>query len=510
MDRSKTCGSAALLSCACIISAISITALAAPDKPTSVRPEARQTTADAVKQAETAESRLAQNITYQGRLRQNGQLANGSFNINFGLYESPSGGSPLATSGVLAVSVSQGVFTVELPFGTSLFNGSDRWLQLIVNGSPLMPRQKINPTPFAYTGDRLEWPVSESRDGLFMSLSNTQAGGGDTVFFRNQDEQNQAYIGSIFAGVEAFSADEIGVLTQTNTGAALQARRNDASGAAFVTLANTDSQGVFAESTTSTSFTANAVRAIQSAPGNNDTPAVFGQNIDADSYGIGVRGEGGWQGVYGFGDGDGTASYYGVRGFADSGSGGTGYAIYGSTGGSGTRWAGYFVGNTNVTGTLSKGAGSFKIDHPLDPFNKFLYHSFVESPEMMNIYNGQARIDASGSATIQMPDYFQALNRDFRYQLTPIGAPMPNLYIAREMTEDGVFVISGGVPGAKVSWQVTGVREDAFANANRIPVEAWKTGDAVGKLLHPEAFGRSAAEGIDASREAAEARKSSN
>jgi len=87
---------------------------------------------------------------------------------------------------------------------------------------------------------------------------------------------------------------------------------------------------------------------------------------------------------------------------------------------------------------------------------------------------------------------------------------MPNLYIAHEMTEQGVFVIAGGVPGAKVSWQVTGVREDAFANANRIPVEEWKSGDAVGKLLHPESFGRGHSEGIDASREASEARKLGN
>ena len=46
------------------------------------------------------------------------------------------------------------------------------------------------------------------------------------------------------------------------------------------------------------------------------------------------------------------------------------------------------AGNLDVTGTISKGGGTFKIDHPLDPTNKYLYHSFVESPDMMNIYNG--------------------------------------------------------------------------------------------------------------------------
>src|SRR5262245_7688863 len=39
-------------------------------------------------------------------------------------------------------------------------------------------------------------------------------------------------------------------------------------------------------------------------------------------------------------------------------------------------------GNLDVIGNVSKGGGSFKIDHPLDPENKFLFHSFVESPDM--------------------------------------------------------------------------------------------------------------------------------
>ncbi|HMB91945.1 MAG TPA: hypothetical protein VKP65_13915, partial [Rhodothermales bacterium] len=62
--------------------------------------------------------------------------------------------------------------------------------------------------------------------------------------------------------------------------------------------------------------------------------------------------------------------------------------------------AGQFVGDVNVSGTLSKGGGSFKIDHPLDPANKYLAHSFVESPDMMNVYNGNAVLDAAGEAVV--------------------------------------------------------------------------------------------------------------
>jgi hypothetical protein len=145
-------------------------------------------------------------------------------------------------------------------------------------------------------------------------------------------------------------------------------------------------------------------------------------------------------------------------------------------------------GTLTVTGTVSKGGGSFKIDHPLDPANKYLYHSFVESPDMMDIYNGVATLDAHGTLWVTLPDYFQALNREFRYQLTSIGRPQPSIYIAEEISGNR-FKIAGGKPGGKVSWQVTGIRQDAFANAHRIPVEEDKPQQEQGHYLHPELFG---------------------
>jgi|HubBroStandDraft_4_1064222.scaffolds.fasta_scaffold01166_12 hypothetical protein len=145
-------------------------------------------------------------------------------------------------------------------------------------------------------------------------------------------------------------------------------------------------------------------------------------------------------------------------------------------------------GDVSIKGSLSKGSGSFKIDHPLDPANKYLYHSFVESPDMMNVYNGLATLDAHGAAWITLPTYFEALNRNFRYQLTSIGRPQPSLYIAREVSGNR-FRISGGKPAGKVSWQVTGIRHDAYADANRIQVEVEKPSQEQGHYLHPELFG---------------------
>jgi hypothetical protein len=150
------------------------------------------------------------------------------------------------------------------------------------------------------------------------------------------------------------------------------------------------------------------------------------------------------------------------------------------------------VGNLAVTGTLSKGGGSFKIDHPLDPANKYLYHSFVESPDMMNIYNGNVRLDESGAAWVEMPEWFEALNREFRYQLTAVGAPAPNLYVAEKIA-DCRFRVAGGPAGAEVSWQVTGVRHDPYALAHRIAVEVEKEEEKKGTYLYPDLYEQASA-----------------
>lgn len=147
----------------------------------------------------------------------------------------------------------------------------------------------------------------------------------------------------------------------------------------------------------------------------------------------------------------------------------------------------YEHGTGGVTGLWQTSGGTYKIDHPLDPANKYLYHSFVESPEMMNVYNGNVVLDAAGEAIVEMADWFEALNKTFRYQLTPIGAPGPNLYVSQEINGN-TFRIAGGTPGMKVSWQVTGVRQDPFASENRVQVEVEKESFNKGKYLHPRAW----------------------
>src|SRR5262249_37093110 len=121
-----------------------------------------------------------------------------------------------------------------------------------------------------------------------------------------------------------------------------------------------------------------------------------------------------------------------------------------------------------------------------DPANKYLSHSFVESPDMMNIYNGSITTDQSGEAIVTLPDYFEALNRDFRYQLTVIGQ-FAQAIVASKISGNR-FTIKTDRPGVEVSWQVTGVRQDAYANKHRIPVEQQKSERERGYYIHPTLF----------------------
>jgi hypothetical protein len=137
-------------------------------------------------------------------------------------------------------------------------------------------------------------------------------------------------------------------------------------------------------------------------------------------------------------------------------------------------------GQTRV-GILSKAAGAFVIDHPLDPGGKILNHFFVEGPEMLNIYRGSVMLGADGRTEVILPDYFSALNRSPMVQLTGVGTS--DVYL-EEKVNGNRFAI-GGTPGAEVYWQVTGERRDVSAEVTRrlMPVEQSKTGGLVGRML---------------------------
>jgi trimeric autotransporter adhesin len=112
----------------------------------------------------------------------------------------------------------------------------------------------------------------------------------------------------------------------------------------------------------------------------------------------------------------------------------------------------------------------------------------------MNIYNGNVITDTEGNATVVLPDYFEALNRDFRYQLTVIGK-FAQAAVAGEI-KNNRFSVKTDQPNVKVSWQVTGIRNDALANAHFLTVEEEKPESQRGLFLNPEHYGQPKSKGI--------------
>ena len=202
-------------------------------------------------------------------------------------------------------------------------------------------------------------------------------------------------------------------------------------------------------------------------------------------YGVQNAGSTGGGGVYGLST---LSNGNGVIGEAN-----TGTMAFGVWGLSTTGEAGHFSGDVDIVGTLSKDGGSFKIDHPLDPANKYLYHSFVESPDMMNIYNGNVVTDSNGYATVTLPEWFEALNRDFRYQLTVLDDSDGDAFVMAKVVgkvADNQFTIRTSAANVEVSWQVTGIRQDPWANAHRIQVEVDKPEYERGFYRAPELYGQ--------------------
>ena len=313
----------------------------------------------------------------------------------------------------------------------------------------------------------------------FQSLQNDDLGGGNTALGANALQDNTDGSSNTAVGNNAGSINTTGSM---NTFLGDSANATSGQG----TLTNAAAIGAFALVSQSNSI----------ALGGTGAHAVnVGIGTAAPAYTLDVKDSGlGGGGIAASTTVAGHPAISGVN-YATSGDANGGYFLSESSGVAGIvaanlagGAAAQFQGNVSITGTLTKGGGSFKIDDPIDPANKYLSHSFVESPDMMNIYNGTVTLDAHGRAVVTMPDWFSALNRDFQYQLTAIGAPGPKLYIAEKM-RGNTFRIAGGKKGQEVSWQVTGVRQDAWANVHRIPTEEAKPIDEHGKYLHPELYG---------------------
>jgi hypothetical protein len=465
-------------------------------------------------------------FTYQGTLNEADAPANGIYDMRFRVWDDLTPGAPDNQIGSIFtnpfVNVTDGLFTIELDLDDAAFQtGAQRYLQIDVrfNGDPtyttLLPRQHIVFTPRSFYA--LESGTAQLAQGLDLPIT---AAGGDAdlnpanVLFHIQnfgttgvavraDGKTTGVLGLVanFTSVP-ITPSGVGVLGMsrffglygvTQEGVAVLGESLTGTGSRFIT-----------NSSSTTKYGVEAISRNGSTAGffelndftGNGLPALIGTTNSTGSGAIAIEGiiESNNPGPFS------TA----VRG-RNRGTGQLGIGVWGSHGGGGwgiygqsiSGLAGRFDGDVAIIGTLSKSGGSFKIDHPQDPKNMYLSHSFVESPDMKNIYDGVVVLDKFGQALVTLPSYFNALNQDFRYQLTTIGGYAP-VYIATEieLSNNAQFTIAGGTPGLKVSWQVTGIRHDAWANQNRIPTEEYKEPQNQGKYLNPEAFGQPRKNGI--------------
>jgi hypothetical protein len=157
--------------------------------------------------------------------------------------------------------------------------------------------------------------------------------------------------------------------------------------------------------------------------------------------------------------------------------------------------AGAFIGDVTIVGKLNvTGTKNFKIDHPLDPENKYLYHAAIESSEVLNVYSGNVTTDGNGEAVVTLPEWFESINKDFRYQLTVVGTFAQA--IVGNKIKDNRFTIKTNAANIEVSWQVTGVRSDAAILKHPFKLEENKPQSERGSYLTPDAYNQPEERGI--------------
>jgi hypothetical protein len=484
-----------------------------------------------------AQATVPATMSYQGVLRDAGGTIppDDEYPFVFCIYNAATGGSllwqesqDLLVTGGLFNAILGAVTPFNLPFDVPY------WLETTVNGSTLSPRVQLASSPYAQRAAVAEALAGGGGSGI---------GGGGTVNhlpkFTGATTVGNSMVYEIGSRVgmgttnpraalhvENISGGPALVLSEPNnnwldlwtgnsTGvSAINIKR----GGSYVTSLTESAEGFYVSRTAVLGgivlssimpdpSTAAAVSAKYTGTSTADYAGLYGESAPSDFYGYGGKFRGGFTGAYGLVQPTGYDYYFGLRGDATGGSGtnygvyglavgsGVNYGVYGHTYGGSANYAGMFYGDVHVSNNLTVGGSkSFRIDHPLDPANKYLNHFCVESDRVLNTYTDTVVLDGAGEAWVELADWFDALNRDPHYQLTCVGGFAP-VYVAEKITGNR-FKIAGGTPGLEVSWQVTAVRSDPTIAKHRLPVEQDKPAAERGKYLEPELYGASETERI--------------
>ena len=469
-------------------------------------------------------------FTYQGKLNDTGNPANAVYDMQFKLCNAATGVTCNQTGVTItnpSVQVTNGVFTVQLnsagEFGATAFDGADRFIEIdvrpagnAVSYQQLLPRQKITSAPYAIQslnattattatnatqlGGTAASQFVQTGDARLSDARPPTAGNANYIqnTMSQQSSSNFNITGNGTAG-GTLSGNAVNATTQYNIGNSrvlsvagtsnLFAGLGAGTGASNIGLSN-----VFVGASAGNgNSTGNQNSFMGSAAGLNNTT---GSN---NSFFGAVAGQINTVGEYNTIVGSAANLNANNRVFttligSNALATGNDQIVLGKVAGN------YFVngvngfrpadtvqipGNLVVTGSITGASKSFKIDYPLDPLNKTLTYTSIESPDIKNIYDGNVTTDGDGEATVTLPHYFEALNKDYRYQLTVIGT------FAQAIVSDEIkgnsFKIKTDKPGVKVSWQVTGIRRDKFAEDNRVPNVQDKPESERGKCLYAPA-----------------------
>jgi hypothetical protein len=380
-------------------------------------------------------------VNYQAILTDaNGQPMNGTHNLTFRVYAtSDPGATALWTEVHVGVVVNDGLVSVILggvtPFPGDLFDADPRWMGVIVDGDPeISPRMRITSVVWA-----LNAAIADSVLHAPTVVEVDPQVGDHPVVNRLSKWNGSALVGSsiteTYSGLMGIGTDDpqaaLGI--RNDTGLSVRSPTYPDLGGGRLNIRPYRPGHQYHE------ISSEAWESIALLPSNGDGRAYVGINTTEPSRTLDVRG-----------------NAYVEANFHTDGRAGIGhlpssahqlYVDSGSMFGS----AAYFYGKVWAFGF----SPLMVIDDPLDP-TKNINHAAVQSSESLAIYTGNVALDGNGEAWVQLPDWFEAVNSDFRYQLTCVGAYAP-VYVAQGMAGNR-FKIAGGQSGMTVSWQVSGVR----------------------------------------------------
>ncbi len=454
-----------------------------------------------------ANSRL---ITYQGKLSDGAAAANGVYDLQFQLFNQLAGGTARTSLITLDdVQVTNGVFTVRLDLGAgaltedysagssaagnlklnpAILDAQNSFFEIGVRAGTstgaytiLTPRQPITAVPLAmrantannafraayadYLGGLRPDEFAKANDPRLTDARTPTAGSSNYIQnTTTQQSGNFNISGSGTIGGNLTVAGTLNATLPSNSPNYIQNTTTQQSNTNFNISGDGKVGGTLRATTTNITGATERLLNVQGSSPLGTWITLNNSTTGGHNWSIISTGESN-------GEGAGKLLFYDLAN-------NTGRLLLSDSGAN-------ITGDLTVSGAISGATKNFKIDHPLDPLNKTLTYTSVESPDMMNIYNGNITTDANGDAIVTMPNYFEALNKDFRYQLTVIGTFAQA--IVMEKIKGNIFKIKTDKPNVEVSWQVTGIRHDKFAEDKQTKVEEEKPAADKGKCLYAPA-----------------------